>query len=846
MTRLPKPLGLLAALACAAAATAQIRPPAVPLIAHDPYFSVWSFTDKLTDGPTHHWTGAIQPLSSLIRLDGKVFRLMGSSPVIPPALPQTGLKVWPTRTVYTFAGEGVEVHLTFTTPSLPDDVDVLSRPATYLTWDVRSTDGRTHDASVYFGAGAALAVDEPSQAVVWKKEKAGSQTLLSIGSDEQPVLAKKGDNVRIDWGHLLVAGQGKSYLGASDRAMERFFKDGGLPGDERSKPRAADNVVAAFVLPMGKVGETPVSKRLTVAYDDEYSIQFMGHNLRPYWRRNGMDGKGLIQAAERDFPRLSARCEAFDKELTDDLTRAGGADYATIGSLAFRQSLAAQKVTVDANGQPLMFSKENFSNGCIATIDILYPESPELLLFSPTLMKATLVPVLEYASSSRWKWPFAPHDLGTYPKANGQVYGGGERTEENQMPVEETGNLLLVLAALAKEEGNAQFSAKYWPLLSRWAAYLADKGFDPESQLSTDDFAGHLAHNINLSAKAIEALGAYASLADSLGKTDEATKYRTLAKSFAQRWVQEGREGDHYRLAFDRPGTWSQKYNLVWDRILGFDLFPRDVARQEMDFYRTKLNPYGLPLDSRADYTKLDWIVWTATLTGNRADFEAMITPIARFLNDTTDRVPMTDWYFTSTPRQRGFQARSVVGGVFIKLLDDPAWRKYSTRDRTVVGPWAALPTPPVVTEVVPTSQNAPVEWSYTFANPPADWAKPEFDASAWRKGLAGFGHGGDAGSPMRTNWSTEDIWVRREFNLAAGDIKELQLLIQHDDDADVYLNGVLVVRLPGANRFETFDLPKAARAALKPGRNVLAIHCRDTGGDSFLDAGLVTSRMMP
>ncbi len=265
------------------------------------------------------------------------------------------------------------------------------------------------------------------------------------------------------------------------------------------------------------------------------------------------------------------------------------------------------------------------------------------------------------------------------------------------MPVEESGNMLLILAALAHAEGNADFSAKYWPQLEKWTQYLADKGFDPERQLSTDDFAGHLAHNVNLSAKAIEALGAYAYLADRLGKEDEARKYRALAESFAHRWMAEGRSGDHYKLAFDKDDTWSQKYNLVWDRLLGLDLFPASVAREEMAFYLKTQHPYGLPLDNRADYTKLDWIVWTATLTPDLADFQALVDPITKFLNETPDRVPMTDWYFTSSARHRGFQARSVVGGVFIKLLDDhETWMKYSQRDHREVGPWATHPTAPV------------------------------------------------------------------------------------------------------------------------------------------------------
>jgi hypothetical protein len=392
----------------------------------------------------------------------------------------------------------------------------------------------------------------------------------------------------------------------------------------------------------------------------------------------------MLATAETEYPSLERRGQNFDKELTADLERTGGKPYAQLAILAFRQALAAHGFAADVDGTPLLFPKENFSGGNISTVDVLYPSAPFFLFFNPALLEAQMKPVLEYAALPRWKWPFAPHDLGIYPLANGQDYGGGEVTEEDQMPVEESGNLLIMTAAMSRETGNWEFARTYWPQFTKWAEYLRDKGLDPANQLSTDDFAGYLAHNANLSVKAIEGLAAYAQIARGVGKPEVAAVYSHLAANMAAQWQTMALDGDHYKLAFDKPGTWSQKYNLIWDQILDFNLFPAKVRQTEVAFYLKHLNQFGLPLDNRAGYTKLDWEIWTATLAdapqaGGSDAFETLMAPIGRWINEGPTRVPLTDWYDTKDGKQTGFQARSVVGGVYIKALADQAlaakWR---------------------------------------------------------------------------------------------------------------------------------------------------------------------------
>ncbi len=673
---------------------ADLRAPATPLIVHDPYFSVWSTSDKLTGGPTRHWTGTRQELNGIVRVDGRNYRYLGDADSAVPALEETQRKITPTRTVVILQNAQVEVRICFLTPAFPDDMRIMARPVTYLSWDVKSRDGSKHDVTLYLDIDGTIATNTTGEPVVWSRARIAGMSLLRVGSQKQPMLEQWGDNLRINWGYFYVAmpdAEPQASLVAGNQAdRDHFLTTGQLPEeDDLDQPRMPQSRYPSapslnLSLPLGQVGASSVTRHVLLAYDDVYSVEYMHQKLLPYWRKQFPTFAAMLQAAESDYLPLEKRAEQYDAELEHDLVQAGGKEYAAIAILAFRQAIAAHKLVKDAAGVPFFMPKENFSNGSISTVDVLYPSAPMFLFLNPKLVEAQLEPVMRYAETSHWKFPFAPHDLGVYPLANGQLYGGGEISEDDQMPVEESGNMILMIAALARAEHAPSFAARYWPLITKWADYLLAKGFDPENQLCTDDFAGHLAHNTNLSIKAIEALAAYAQLAKQLGHTEAGAQYEGAAKSMATKWAAMAAADGHYRLAFDKPDTWSQKYNLVWDNILNLHMFPREIGEREVAFYKTQLNPFGLPLDNRATYTKLDWTIWSATLASNPGDFQTIVHPVFQFLNQTPDRVPMTDWYDTVSAKQVGFQARSVVGGVYIKMLADPQlWSKWVNRAAT-------------------------------------------------------------------------------------------------------------------------------------------------------------------
>ncbi len=148
---------------------------------------------------------------------------------------------------------------------------------------------------------------------------------------------------------------------------------------------------------------------------------------------------------------------------------------------------------------------------------------------------------------------------------------------------------------------------------------------------------------------------------------------------------------------------------------------------------------------------------------------------------------------------------------------------------------------PPQYRDFVPTAAAGPVEWRYTFEPPPPTWDKPGYDDAAWKRGPSGFGTAGTPGTTIRTEWNTKEIWMRRTVNLETLPAGILTFRIHHDEDAEIFINGVLAAAVQGhVTEYVEVPLTAAGRAALKPGENLIAVHCRQTGGGQSIDVGIV------
>lgn len=643
----------------------NLRAPAVPLVTNDPYLNIWSASDCLYDDLTRHWTGHRNAMTGLLKVDGECFRFMGKVQTDsdryytePSVLPQKSVDIQPMTTEYIFENQLLRFTLRFMTPLFLDRPEILSRPLTYISYEAELLDGKGHDITVWFDFSADIAANQTSDKVNFLLRDGH----LAVGTIGQPILEKKGDDLRIDWGYLQIHSPQAEIFAGLEQSRKDFVK-----GEEATKAHLDTPYTIRRDQPALCARFDAFRGMLCICYDDIKAIEYFGKPLDAYWKKDGKSFSEMIQEAVSDFAQLSKDAEAFNRGLLQEAIVCGGKEYADLLALAYRQAIAAHKTVWDREtGELLFISKECFSNGCAATVDVTYPSIPLFLIYNPEFVKGMLRPIFKYAAMPEWEYDFAPHDVGCYPLLNGQVYAGNKL--EWQMPIEECGNMLLAVAAVCMAEKSAGFAKAHQPLLEQWADYLMKNGLDPENQLCTDDFAGHLAHNVNLSAKAIMGIAAWGMIKNEISD-GSGDALLSEAKSMAAQWKANAKDGGHYRLAFDKPDTWSVKYNLVWDKIFGLGIFDEDIFEQELDYYLTRFNRYGLPLDCRKDYTKNDWLMWSTMLADNPLYTEKIIETMWEKENQTMDRVPLNDWYDTKTARQIQFQNRTVVGGLFIRLL---------------------------------------------------------------------------------------------------------------------------------------------------------------------------------
>jgi len=659
--------------------TPDFRPPCVPLNVVSPYQSVWSCANRLFDNWPQHWDGSVIGMLGLLKVDGVVYRYMGAAQSTEHHVTQEDVIVMPTTTTYRFVAGGVRLVLSFVSPTVALDTDITaaSRPLTYCTFEVSSHDGKEHGVMLYYDNTAEGAVKDISETVTWSRLSSKSLAIMQIGTTAQKLVGQGKD--RINWGHWLVATPKAdtnvhTVMADANTCRSSFINGSFFAMSDKPGPRAAQDgwPVLSVAWDLGTIGLAGrVQRHFTLAYDQVISIRYFGTNMPPLWRIAWPDSVALLEHANAACGKDIQAATNFDKELIANLSKVGGDKFATLGSLVYRQVLGGtQAVWNPVAKEPWVFMKEISSDGDVSTVDVIYPALPMFQYLYPEYFRKILLPLLVYANNQTsvygvnmpYNLPWAPHHLGHWPICDLSP------SRQEQMPVEESGNLLIIMAALYQAQQSITYLKPYWEILDQWADYIVSSLPDPANQLCTDDFEGPSPHNTNLAAKGIVALGAYAKLLRVKGDANKAHHYHVKAQEFVRNWTQAASDGDHFRMQFNLPDSWSLKYNFLYDRALNLSMFPASAAEEEISFYDGKIDRCGVALDGRHTYAKSDWSLWTAAF-GSKSFFDKVVAATYNFANSTADRVPFTDWYDTVQCTHKGFRARPVQGGIYARML---------------------------------------------------------------------------------------------------------------------------------------------------------------------------------
>lgn len=650
-----------------------IRPPAAALAVRSMYLSTWSPSNNLAGTWPMFWNGHTTALTGIVRVDGTAYVFCGAPNGGYPLATQTAFTLTSTRSTYVQTAGPVTLTVAFLSPVDPDNLQRQCVPLSYLTVDAASNDGGSHSVSVYLDISGEWAHGDTSQQLTWAEQTVGNQLVLTSQPANPTVLGEYGDQA--SWGTVVWSTDnvaGTTWQTGADSVVRANGAAGSLPNTDDPNFRAINNNWPVFApnRALGSVGPSGAQAVFVLGHVRTPAVSYLGTSYNAWWSKYWTGWQAMLTWFRNDLPAASEVCAATDNQVNAWATEAvgGGAvgdQYAAICALALRQAFAGTEL-INHNGTPWALLKEISSDGNVSTLDVIYPAFPAYLQLSPQYLQLLLAPIFDYVENHPYPKTWAPHDIGSgYPNATGHLNGSGEE----DMPVEETANILIMTAALVQRlpagAATAYVQAHY-PILLQWAKYLVSALPDPGNQNQTDDFTGFIAHSSNLALKGIVGIAAMGQLAQLSGNTADATSYPATAKSYITTWLSSSQDGQHLRLAYDQPGTWSLKYNGFPDRLLNTNLVSPAVQAEEAAWYTSQAGGYGVLLDPRNDYTKTDWEIWTAAfLQAQPAARNMLVADVYNFANVTANRVPLTDWYVVSSAAQRGFADRPVVGGLF-------------------------------------------------------------------------------------------------------------------------------------------------------------------------------------
>ncbi|KAF3760914.1 glutaminase A, partial [Cryphonectria parasitica EP155] len=708
-------------------------PPAIPLAVRGPYTSAWSSTagdSTLNSADPIFWPGDSLGWEGIVMVDGIAYEYLGTGSQSLPKLKKfqiakPGSVSYDSQySNFTFHAGPVEILASFFSPVTPKDICRSSIPLSYLTTSISSQDGQSHDVQFYSDINGAWISYESNQTLIWDLYRSGigatqpingtgnatdsASTLYSwIYQLEQPyTFGEEYDFPQ--WGNFSYS--------SSPMGVQNFSFQAGFSADVRYgfvNKKVLDDLVDseyrgsgtrepvfAFAHDVGNV--TSAQVRYTIGSIQTPIIRYLHVGgltpLLPWWAKcYGQDMYSLIAYHWNDFDTVSRLGADFEAQLKDDIaayyqenpaliySNQTPQAYYSIVALSARQIMGAYVYAIPPSSTcgsealdgadestPLMFQKEISSDGNVNTVDVLYPATPFFLWANPDMLKWTLEALFQNQEGGFYPNGYSMHDLGSnFPNATGHVEGNDE-----YMPVEESGNMILMSYAYYKFSGDSSWIKSHYDILKQWALYLIQFSLIPSAQLSTDDFAGTLQNQTNLAIKGIVGLQAMSAIARIAGEAADVANFSTTATQYYQNWTYFAIDPseNHTMLSYEWRSSWGLLYNVFFDKLLDLGIIDSSLYDMQSAWYATVSQVFGVPLDNRHHYTKSDWELWTAA-TCSPETRRLFVNGLAYWLNFTSTEYPFSDLYeviadgsYPEVPDNIEFKARPVVGGHFSLL----------------------------------------------------------------------------------------------------------------------------------------------------------------------------------
>lgn len=572
---------------------------------------------------------------------------------------QNGLpQVLATQSHYSFEAGGVDLDLTFTNPQMADDLNKLATPIDYISYKVTPNDGQDHVVQVYLTA-------MPGE----------------FADGDEPI-----STTRSDVGNMRYVKSGHLNIAAPDKTNHSDVSFGNIP---------VLNVLAGS-LPSQTVGATTTSGQgSAIIFRDDLSLIRSGNSsqgyavigydydgkeasyLTPnYYTLGGTFTALLAQYADAgNYKSTMEAARAWDETIYDDAIAAGGKKYAEVASLAYRQTIAANIISLSKDNKPVVYTMSTGTEQKQQAVELAMAETPLLAVYNPSL----LVGSLAITGSEDIQTTDVQADYILTAAAACKMEDVNLSRLTIPLPVSFSNDEALAKSAIDIEIINNETSEiPVYEKLKGVAALIRtslNNGTYNLDSFDGNNFAAKLTGNKYVEAKGILALAAFAQIAEAAGESDVAATYKADAKEKAAAWLSANINGNHYTHASE--AEWGLKYALVYDEILGTRLF--DAAMQkEMAYYLAQTaGTYGLPMDARSGVSgSIGYTYATAAMADGDGDWATLTDPIWNYVNDTATRQPLRPYYDTTTAEgyaDKGFNASPMVGWLWAKVLADKA-----------------------------------------------------------------------------------------------------------------------------------------------------------------------------